>query len=196
METDHDPAGLLFRRFQARWAARLSEAPLARAIACLVLLALLGACAGSVAPPTVVLDLPQSQKAALRLGDITAETGPGVAVTPDDLHRIAELVTAEIHASSPAVLVPAGAAGATLMKITITRYDEGSSFARLVLAGLGQIYIEGDVELLDGQTKQEVAGYKVSKDFAFGGIYGGVTTIRDVEKGFARSVAATVKQKA
>lgn len=42
---------------------------------------------------------------------------------------------------------------------------------------------------------QVVASYKVSNDFSFGGLYGGTTTIRDVEKGFARSVAETVKVK-
>jgi hypothetical protein len=38
-----------------------------------------------------------------------------------------------------------------------------------MLAGLGQIYIEGDVVLFDSQTMQAVASYKISKDFSFGG---------------------------
>ena len=81
------------------------------------------------------------------------------------------------------------------MKITFTRYDEGNAFGRFMLAGLGQIYIEGDVVLFDSQTMQAVASYKISKDFSFGGIYGGTTTIRDVEKGFALSVADAIKPK-
>lgn len=167
----------------------------ARSMSCVVLLAVLAACAGSIAPPTAVLDLPQDQKTSLHVGAISADAAPGVVMTSDDLNRIVQLVTGEIRASSPDVLVSPDAAQAKLMKITFTRYDEGNAFARFMLAGTGQIYIEGDVVLLDGQTMHVVADYKVSKDFSFGGLYGGTTTIRDVEKGFARSVAATIKQK-
>ena len=153
MSADNRCAKILVRRPLPGHASGLNWRTLARGISCLLLMAVLAACAGSVAPPTAVLDLPPNQKATLQLGDITADAGPGVAMTPDDLNRIVQLVTAEIHASSPAVLARPGAAQATLMKITITRYDKGSSFARFMLAGLGQIYIEGNVELLDSQGK-------------------------------------------
>ncbi len=119
-------------------------------------------------------------------------------MTPDDVNRIIQQVEADIRATSPNVLAPAGtppAPNATLMKITFTRYDEGSAFARFMLAGLGQIYIEGDVVLIDSQTQQVLGKYKVSKDFSFGGVYGVTTTIQDVEKGFARSVAAVIEPK-
>jgi Domain of unknown function (DUF4410) len=164
-----------------------------RSALCLCLLLVLSACAGSVAPPTVVLGPPQGQQIFLR--DVVAEAAPGVAMTPEDLKRNVQLVLAEIRASSPAVLQPSGEPHAWLMKIIFTRYDEGNAFARFMLAGLGQIRIEADVLLLDPDTGQTVAKYQVAKDFSFGGIYGGTTTIQDVEKGFARSVAATVKQK-
>jgi hypothetical protein len=162
---------------------------------CAIVLATLAACAGSIAPPTTIVDLPQGQKASLQVSNISADGAPGVVITPDDLDRIVLLVTAEIRASSPETLAVSDPSQAKLMKITISRYDEGNAFARFMLAGLGQIYIDGDVVLLDGQTKQVVAEYKVPKDFAFGGLYGGSTTIRDVEKGFARSVAAAIKPK-
>jgi hypothetical protein len=163
-----------------------------------VLLATLAAGAGSVAAPTTDLDLPQAQKASFHLSTISGEAAPGVAMTPDDVSRITQQITAEIRASSPSVLVPPGDPGTTqakLMKITFTRYDDGNLAARFMLAGLGQIYIEGDVVLIDSQTMQPVADYKVAKDFSFGGIYGVVTSIRDVEKGFARSVAEAIKPK-
>jgi hypothetical protein len=81
------------------------------------------------------------------------------------------------------------------LKIVVTRYDEGNAFARFMLAGPGQIRIEGDVLLLDSETTQEIAAYKVSKDFSFGSLYGGSTNVHDVEKGFARSVAEVVKRR-
>jgi hypothetical protein len=165
---------------------------LARGLLCIVLLTTLAACAGSVASPVAVLDLPQANKASLHLIHISAEAPPGTATTPDDLNRIVQRVTADIQASSPAIRQPASAVQAKLMKITVTRYDEGNAFARFMLAGLGQIYIEGDVELRNASARE----VQSSKDFAFGGLYGGMTTIREVEKGFARSVAAMVTQQA
>lgn len=47
--------------------------------------------------------------------------------------------------------------------------------------------------LIDPATGQELAKYKVAKQFSFGGLYGGLTSIQDVEKGFSKSVAALVK---
>ena len=75
-----------------------------------------------------------------------AEAGGGVAITPDDLYRIGQFVEAEIQASSPEKLLPPGSEAsprALHLRIVITRYDEGSAAARLLLAGLGQILIDG-----------------------------------------------------
>lgn len=49
-----------------------------------------------------------------------------------------------------------------------------------MLAGRGQIHIDADVSLIDEPTQAVIAKYKVSKDFSFGGLYGGTTTILDV----------------
>ena len=194
------PAGVTCRLAQRR-SHRPPRIPrqFVRAALCLLLLASVAACANSVAPPNVVQGMPQDRGASLRLVDVSTEAARGVAMTPEDLDRIAQQVRAEISASSPDMLLPAGAPPpppqTMRMKIVLTRYDEGNAFARFMLAGLGQIYIEGDVLLIDSQTMQTVAKYQVAKDFSFGGMYGGITTIRDVEKGFARSVAAAVQPK-
>jgi hypothetical protein len=157
------------------------------------------ACAESVAPPQAVVALPAEQMRSLHIKTVTAEPGPGVAMTPDDLSRNSQQVLAQIRAASPNVLVTPGDTTAPTeqtMKLVFTKYDEGSAFGRFMLAGVGQIYIEADVLIIDDVTGQQLADYKVSKDFSFGGLYGGTTTIRDVEKGFAKSVAEIVKQKA
>ena len=70
----------------------------------------------------------------------------------------------------------------------------GNAFARFMLAGLGQIRIGADVLLIDPANGHAVGKFEVSKDFAFGGIYGAATRPEDVEDGFARSVAAIFKQ--
>jgi len=136
---------------------------------------------------------------ATALGTISGDVGPRVAMTQDDVNRIIQQITADIRTPSPSVLVPPSdpaVAPTTLMRITFTRYDDGDATARFMLAGLGQIYIEGDVVLIDGRTMQPVADHKIAKDFSFGGIYGGIATIQDVEMGFARSVAEAIKPKA
>jgi hypothetical protein len=74
-------------------------------------------------------------------------------------------------------------------KIVIAHYDEGNRFAPFMLIGLDQIYLDGDVVFVDPTSGQEIAKYKVSKNFAFGGMYGGITEMEDVEKEFAKSAA-------
>jgi len=162
-------------------------------LAALALLAGLAACAGSVAAPTVVQDLSSEQRSALHLGEISTDKQPSVAVTEEALNRITMLVRNAIAEQSPDLLLPQNAAGGTALRILITQYDEGNAFARAMLAGLGQIHIDGDVTLVDRTTGATLATYKVSKQFAFGGILGASTSIEDVEKGFAKSVAETVK---
>lgn len=159
---------------------------------------LLSACAGSVATPVPVAALAPEQKSSLKLAEITDEAAPGVVMASYDLDRILQLVKAEISKAHPDIWVAANAApGAppAKVKIIITRYDSGNAFARFMLAGLGQIYLEGDVIFSDAATGQELAKYQVSKDFAFGGMYGGITNIQDVEKGFAASVAEILADK-
>jgi hypothetical protein len=74
--------------------------------------------------------------------------------------------------------------------MVFTEFDKGNAFARLMLAGLGQIRIGANVLLIEPASNRTVSEFEVSKDFAFGGLYGGTTRIEDVEDGFVRSVAA------
>jgi hypothetical protein len=63
-----------------------------------------------------------------------------------------------------------------------------------MLAGLGQIHVHANVLLTDAATGASVANFEVTKDFGWGGIYGGSTSVEDVEAGFARSVSAIFKK--
>jgi hypothetical protein len=165
--------------------------------ACIAMLGLLSACAENAATPDTITALPPGSQASLKIANLTDEAAPGVVIADYDLQRILQRVKAEISGVHPDVWVPAGApvAGATNVKIVITQYDEGNAFARAMLAGLGQIRMDGDVVFSDAATGQKIAEYKVSKDFAFGGLYGAVTKIEDVEKGFAKSVAQILETK-
>jgi hypothetical protein len=158
------------------------------------------ACADSATAPTVVQAIAPEKKSGARVSDVTAEAMPGVVMTQYDFDRITSRVKSEIARAVPGALVeiattadPPREGSNIKIKLVFTRYDGGSAFARLMLAGLGQIHIDADVIFLDGGTGEAIAKYQVSKDFSFGGIYGGVTKIEDVEVGFAKSVAEILR---
>lgn len=163
---------------------------------------ILSACAESVTAPTIVQAIPQEKKAGIRVSDVTAEAMTGVPMTQYDFDRIVARVKAEIAGALPGALIEAATAadparnGSTFkIKLVFTRYDGGNAFARLMLAGLGQIHVEGDVIFVDAGTGEAIAKYQVSKDFSFGGIYGATTRIEDVEIGFAKSVVEILRDK-
>ena len=80
-----------------------------------------------------------------------------------------------------------------ILKSTITNYDEGNAFARAMLAGLGQIHIDGDFALaMASKESESLAEFSVNKTFAWGGAYGASTRIEDVEPAFAEGVADAV----
>ena len=75
-----------------------------------------------------------------------------------------------------------------IVKIRFTKYDEGNRFARLMLAGLGSMNIEADVEIIDGKSGNCICKGQAGKTFAWGGVYGTATGIEDLEKDFAQEV--------
>jgi len=155
-------------------------------------LALTG-CASSASAPIAVQPLALGASSPLHISDVSADAAPNIEVGEAELGLITQKVKAYIQADSPAVMASAGAS-VYVMKIHMTRFDRGNAFARTMMMGLGQIHIEGNVDLEDAAGKR-MAEYKVSKDFALGGIAGGTTTVEDVEDGFAKSVAEIVKGK-
>lgn len=78
------------------------------------------------------------------------------------------------------------------IEVTLTRYEKGSAFARAMLAGLGQIHIDGKVNLLEMPSKKKVGEFTIRKTFAWGGGYGASTSIEDIEKIFEDGIAAAV----
>jgi len=162
-----------------------------RIFGALAVAAMLAGCAGSVSAPVAVQAMSSEQKAALKIGDISADADGGLKMSEADFGLIVQKVRTYIDAEKPGLVVD-GAPGATHMKIHFTTFDRGNAFARGMLIGLGQIRIEATVSLADA-SGATVASYKVSKDFALGGVIGATTTVDDVEDGFAKSVAEVVK---
>lgn len=75
-----------------------------------------------------------------------------------------------------------------LLHVRFTIYDEGSRFARFMLAGLGSMQIHADVEIKDAMSGNILSGGEAGKTFAWGGVYGAVTGIEDLETDFAKEV--------
>jgi hypothetical protein len=79
-----------------------------------------------------------------------------------------------------------------LVEVKITRYEKGNAFARAMLAGLGQMHIDGKVDVYVLPERTLIGSFTLNKTFAWGGIYGAVTSMEDIEQTFAEGVAASV----
>ena len=163
-----------------------------------VLAAVAAGCASTAGSAKVVAGAPKEEALAryTKVAFVTSADGDATPMSSVDRDRIVALVVRRLKERAPtrfAELAPATADSET-MKVTIafTRYDEGSAFARFMLAGLGQIRINADVTLEDATRGAQLAKYEVTKTFAWGGFYGAVTKIQDVEDGFADAVAKAV----
>ena len=136
--------------------------------------------------------------ARVALGPVSGEAAPTVTMAPQDVTRISQKVQGELQTQYPTRVVAAGAAlppGGVKIKLMFTAYDKGNAVARAMLAGLGQMHIHAIVTLVDATSDTSVATFNVTKDFAWGGIYGAATSIEDLENGFAKSVAAIFVEK-
>jgi len=122
---------------------------------------------------------------------VTVDSADGLTILPVEKERIAEKVTMKIN-SRKVANASAGAARAYEVDLHLTRYDKGNAFARAMLAGLGQIHIEGVVSVFQMPGRTPVGEFTLKKTFAWGGIYGAATSIEDIEDTFADGVAAAV----
>jgi hypothetical protein len=198
----NDGVGVAGRRSAARHVLIISAtlfcpARAGLATSALLMISVLAGCAGSVSSPTVVGSPSQGfDPSTARIGEVSADAGRGVEMTREELDRISHRVQTEIAGAYPGRMVIPGnppPPGGVNVKLVFTEYDTGNAFARLMLAGLGQIKIAANVILVEPASNQTVGEFEVSKQFAFGGLYGGFTGVEDVEDGFARSVVAIFK---
>lgn len=169
------------------------------ALMLLVLVAVLASgCAGSAgsAKPLLAASKPEILTQYTKVAFATSAMDDASKMTASDRERIVALVARKVKELAPNRFADFGttAMDAQTLHVTIafTRYDKGSAFARAMLAGLGQIHIDAEITLED-RTLQKVLGKsEITKTFAWGGIYGGTTEIKDVEEGFAEAVASVL----
>lgn len=78
---------------------------------------------------------------------------------------------------------------AYMVKVVITRYDEGDKFARYMLIGLGQMYLFGTVEVTQGHPPVVVRSGDFRKQYRVGGLFGGMAGPRDITSKLGKAIA-------
>lgn len=152
----------------------------------------LAGCATTVPKPEFSNHVASSLK--IRPGDqvkVDVNASQGVKILPYQEQRFAEEIKQkieEMRKANPPAQTPVNYA----VDVHLTRYQKGSKFERLMLAGLGQIHIDGDVDVFSLPQHKLLEAFAMKKTFAWGGVYGATTSIEDIENTFAAGVAQTV----
>jgi len=167
-----------------------------RKIACLVIgaiaMAYMTGCATTMPMASFAREIvPESRIASKDDAKVRIEVGPDVAIEASEKTRLAETIEQKI-VSFKMLNNRDGEMKTYEVELLLTRYDKGNAFARAMLAGLGQIHIDGQVKLLEMPERKLVGEFSISKTFAWGGIYGAATKIEDIEMTFADGVASAL----
>ena len=164
----------------------------ANLIACVAAIILATGCATTVPKPEFTKQITiESQIAAKDEARVLVEVGAGVTMIESEKIRVAEKIKQKIDARK----VTNSRDGSTRtyeINLVMTEYKKGNAFARAMLAGLGQIHIGGNVTAFEMPERTLVGSFSINKTFAWGGIYGGVTGMEDIETTFADGVAAAL----
>jgi len=161
-------------------------------IACAAAIILIAGCATTAPKPDFTKQIaPESQIAAKDEAKVQVEAGAGVTMIEAERIRMAEKIKQKIDARKVSNIRDVSAKTYEI-KLVMTRYQKGSAFARFMLAGLGQIHIDGDIAVYEMPGRTPVGNFSIGKTFAWGGIYGGTTDIEDIETIFADGVASAL----
>jgi hypothetical protein len=136
--------------------------------------------------------LPKAQRlGANDTANVKIEAAEGVFIDEYEKQRLARNILGKIDMQK---LQNPDSSGKREYEIAVllTRYEKGNAFARFMLAGLGQIHIDAKASVFQLPERMKVSEFDIDKTFAWGGIYGGMTSIEDVEHGFAEGVAQAV----
>lgn len=159
---------------------------------------LLSACAHSAGSYDAIAPLPPGGS-LIRYTNLHVEATNKneVPMTSIDRDRLLNKIVRKLQVANRYKEIGPVASGLGTLYATIefTDYDSGNAFLRFLLAGLGQIHIDGILTLEDREKSTPLAKYEVNKTFAWGGFYGMGTKIEDVEEGFVEAVAEILLEK-
>lgn len=152
----------------------------------------LSGCASHSPSADFTLSPPQQQRVdANDVVDVKLNAASQVEMTDPDRQRLSNLISKQID-SKKRENAQAGEPKQYEFDVSITQYEKGNAFARLMLAGLGQIHIDGHVIVWSLPNREKYAEFQVEKTFAWGGLVGASTNIEQVEPAFAESIANAV----
>jgi hypothetical protein len=163
----------------------------------LLLVVLISGCAGT-GGSYKSKEPPLSNEQAARYTElfIKTQSNENVNLGQESIGRITKLIIENIRSdqNNRFQIINNDTPGATTLEaaVIIKRYEVGNAFARFMMVGLGQMHIDADVVLYDHASKEKLTHFEVNKTFAWGGAYGGLTTIKDVEVGFSKAVADSI----
>ncbi len=156
-----------------------------------VVVMMLGGCAST--PPTAKFAEGQSMVQKIGTGDAVhavVSSDAGVDILAMEKTRIEERIEERVNAKK--ILNTSGDKQDYVLDVLITRYDKGNAFARAMLAGLGQIHLDGKVRVLKASDSSLITTFDIKKTFALGGIYGASVNMEDIEQSFANGIAIAV----
>jgi hypothetical protein len=151
---------------------------------------ILTGCAGST--PSADFRKTLTSKDRLCEKDVTTvnlTTAQDVDMVEQTKTRIAQKLTAAIEKKKKTVQCETLTPREYVLDAKITRYDEGNAFARAMLAGLGQMHIDGEFKMAAKGQLEPATDFTLAKTFAWGGAYGASVRIEDIENTFTESVA-------
>jgi len=152
----------------------------------------LAGCAGTTPKPQFSHQIvAEARIASTDQTSVTVDAPEAVKILPLEKERIAQKIQAKIDSRKTANSSTT-TSRVYAVELHLTRYDKGNAFARAMLAGLGQIHIDGKVDVYDMPDHTLVGEFDLKKTFAWGGIYGAATSMEDIETTFADGVAAAV----
>jgi hypothetical protein len=81
------------------------------------------------------------------------------------------------------------------INVTITKYEEGSAFARFMLIGLGQMYLYGTVDITQGTPPVVIRQGDFKKNYCVGGVMGASATMqKDVLPKVGEAIAKAIQE--
>jgi hypothetical protein len=152
--------------------------------------AILSSCATSGGKPNYTRNLPPDAH-VISADKVKSEVTAGrqVTIAPYEKDRFAQKIDVAIRKRA----VPGKRAGRDYrIVVNLTKYKKGNAFARAMMAGLGSIRMEASVSVYSMPARKMEGQFTMEKNFNWGGIYGAVTNIENVEDEFAKSLADAI----
>ncbi len=150
----------------------------------------LAGCASSP-PHAKFADSAKASSVVLHANDTVAlgvSAGSGVTMAEYEVKRLGDQIKTKL-AAKQALNPASGEPKRYEINLTVTRYEKGNAFARAMLAGLGQIHLDGLIKVFEEASRTPLSEFSLDKTFAWGGIYGSATSMEDIEGTFAEGVA-------